>query len=68
MTDRLKVSVFFCCAILLGAAGAQGCNMYTRHSAQHAAAEADHQLLQQLTPLVNQLVQIEQQRQQAAPR
>ena len=46
MIDRTKLAVmlFFFCSILLGAAGAQGCNMYTRHNAQHAEAEADHQL------------------------
>jgi len=62
---RLAVMLFFFCSILLGAAGAQGCNMYIRHNTQHAAADADHQLLLQLTPIVNQLLQIEQQRQQA---
>lgn len=65
MIDRSKLAALLLLAgaMLTGAVGAQGCNMYTAHNAQHRAADADHTVLQQIAPLVQQLVQIEQQRQ-----
>jgi hypothetical protein len=63
--DRSKLAavLLLLVALVVGAVGAQGCNLYLRHNEQHHAAEADHQLLQQLIPIVNQLLAIEQQRQ-----
>lgn len=60
----LALTLAFATALLLGAAGAQGCRLYHQHSDQHRLADEDHRLLQQMTPIVNQLLQIEQQRQQ----
>ncbi len=65
MNDKAVLFLIFVSALVLGSLGAQGCNMYNHHIAQHQQADEDHKLLQQMTPIVNQLLQIEQQRQQA---
>jgi hypothetical protein len=63
--STFQLAVFFIVALAAGAGGAQGCRMYNLHSDQHRQADDDHKLLLQMTPIVNQLLQIEQQRQQA---
>lgn len=57
--DRFRligVALLFASALTMGAIGAQGCSMYNRHNAQH-------QLIDQMVPIVNALLQAEQQRQ-----
>lgn len=64
--DRFRITgalILFASALLMGAIGAQGCNLYVRHAEQHRAAEEDHKLLLQVVPIVNGLLEAEKQRQ-----
>lgn len=61
----IKSVLVIVAALVTGMGGAQGCHMFNAHNAQHKLSDTDHQLLQQLAPAVQQLVQIEQQRRQS---